>query len=69
LNLTIDEKRKRLKDIIKETGIVIKDVTLSSNRKSKFYYDIKSTVSAPEGAALIGELLLAEPLTLQPKTS
>jgi orotate phosphoribosyltransferase len=68
LNLTIDEKRKRLKDIIKETGIVIKDVTLSSNRKSKFYYDIKSIVSEPEGAALIGELMLAEILKIEPKT-
>ena len=69
MNLTIDEKRKRLKDIIKETGIVIKDVTLSSNRKSKFYYDIKSIVSEPEGAALIGELMLAEILKIEPKTS
>ncbi|HVD07101.1 MAG TPA: hypothetical protein VNB67_01550, partial [Nitrososphaeraceae archaeon] len=68
MNLTIDEKRKRLKDIIKETGIVIKDVTLSSNRKSKFYYDIKLIVSEPEGAALIGELMLAEILKIEPKT-
>jgi orotate phosphoribosyltransferase len=68
LNLTIDEKRKRLKDIIMETGIVIKDVTLSSNRKSKFYYDIKSIVSEPEGAALIGELMLAEILKIESKT-
>lgn len=68
MNLTIDEKRKRLKDIIKETGIVIKDVTLSSNRKSKFYYDIKSIVSEPEGATLIGELMLEEVLKIEPKT-
>jgi orotate phosphoribosyltransferase len=68
LDLTIDEKRKRLKDIIKERGIVIKDVTLSSNRKSKFYYDIKSIVSEPEGAVLIGELMLSEILKIQPKT-
>ena len=68
MNLTIDEKRKRLKDIIMETGIVIKDVTLSSNRKSKFYYDIKSIVSEPEGAALIGELMLAEILKIESKT-
>jgi orotate phosphoribosyltransferase len=54
--------------MIKETGIVIKDVTLSSNRKSKFYYDIKSIVSEPEGAALIGELMLAEILKIEPKT-
>jgi orotate phosphoribosyltransferase len=53
LDLKIDEKRMRLKEIIKERGIVIKDVTLSSNRKSHFYYDIKSIVSDPEGAALL----------------
>jgi orotate phosphoribosyltransferase len=68
LDVTIDEKRMRLKDIIKARGIVIKDVTLSSSRKSKFYYDIKSIVSDPEGAALIGKLMLAEILKIQPKT-
>jgi len=68
LDLTLDEKRKRLKDIIRERGIVIKDITLSSNRKSKFYYDIKSIVSEPDGAVLIGELMLSEILKIQPKT-
>jgi len=68
LDLKIDEKRMRLKEIIKERGIVIKDVTLSSNRKSHFYYDIKSIVSDPEGAALIGELMLIEILNIEPKT-
>ena len=68
MDLTLDEKRKRLKDIIRERGIVIKDITLSSNRKSKFYYDIKSIVSEPDGAVLIGELMLLEILKIQPKT-
>jgi orotate phosphoribosyltransferase len=68
LDLTIDDKHERLKYIIKERGIVIRDVTLSSNRKSKFYYDIKSIVSEPEGAALIGELMLARILKIEPKT-
>ncbi len=68
MDLKIDEKRMRLKEIIKERGIVIKDVTLSSNRKSHFYYDIKSIVSNPEGAALIGELMLIEILNIEPKT-
>jgi len=68
LDLTIEDKHERLKDIIKERGIVIKDVTLSSNRKSKFYYDIKSIVCEPEGAALIGELMLAQILKIEPKT-
>jgi orotate phosphoribosyltransferase len=68
LDLTIEDKHERLKYIIKERGIVIRDVTLSSNRKSKFYYDIKSIVSEPEGAALIGELMLARILKIEPKT-
>lgn len=68
MDLKIDEKRMRLKEIIKERGIVIKDVTLSSNRKSHFYYDIKLIVSDPEGAALIGELMLTEILNIEPKT-
>jgi orotate phosphoribosyltransferase len=68
LDLTIEDKHERLKCIIKERGIVIRDVTLSSNRKSKFYYDIKSIVSEPEGAALIGELMLVRILKIEPKT-
>ena len=68
MDLTIEDKHERLKYIIKERGIVIRDVTLSSNRKSKFYYDIKSIVSEPEGAALIGELMLARILKIEPKT-
>ncbi len=58
--MTIEDKHERLKEIIRERGIVIKNVTLASNRKSKFYYDIKSIVNEPEGSALIGELMLAQ---------
>lgn len=68
LDLTIENKHGRLKDIIRQRGIVIKDVILSSSRKSKFYYDIKLIVSEPEGAALIGELMLAHILKIEPKT-
>jgi orotate phosphoribosyltransferase len=68
LKRTIDEKRNRLMEIIKERGIVIRDVTLSSKKKSKFYYDIKSIVGEPEGAALIGQVMLAAILKVEPKT-
>jgi len=68
LERTIDEKRNRLMEIIKERGIVIRDVTLSSKKKSKFYYDIKSIVGEPEGAALIGQVMLAAILKVEPKT-
>lgn len=67
MDITLEDKYRRLKEIIKENGIVIKNVTLSSNRKSKFYYDIKSIVNEPEGAALIGELMLAQILRIDPK--
>lgn len=66
--MTIEDKHERLKEIIKERGIVIKDVTLSSNRKSKFYYDIKTIVNQPEGAALIGELMLDRIMKVEPRT-
>ena len=68
LDPKFDEKRIRLKEIIKERGIIIKDVTLSSNKKSHFYYDIKSIVSDPEGAILIGELMFTEIQRIEPKT-
>lgn len=55
-------------EIIKARGIVIRDVTLSSKKKSKFYYDIKSIVGEPEGAALIGQVMLAAILKVEPKT-
>lgn len=67
MDTTIENKHGRLEEIIKKRGIVIKDVTLSSNRKSKFYYDIKSIVNEPEGAALIGELMLDIILKVEPK--
>jgi len=68
LKRTIDEKRNRLMEIIKARGIVVRDVTLSSKKKSKFYYDIKSIVGEPEGAALIGQVMLAAILKVEPKT-
>lgn len=67
MDMTIEDKHERLKEIIKERGIAIKDVTLSSHRKSKFYYDIKSIVNEPEGAALIGELMLDQISRIDPK--
>lgn len=53
----IPQKREQLKEIIKRDGIVFREVTLSSNMKSDFYYDIKTIVNS-EGVILIGELML-----------
>ena len=67
MDMAIEDKHERLKEIIRERGIIIRDVTLSSNKKSKFYYDIKSIVNEPEGAALIGEMMLARMLRINSK--
>jgi orotate phosphoribosyltransferase len=55
----IPQKREQLKEIIKNEGIIFQEVTLSSDFKSDFYYDIKSIVNS-KGVVLIGELMLAK---------
>jgi len=56
-NITIKNKAE-LADLIRNSGIIIKDVTLSSGEKSNYYYDIKSVVLDPKGSNLIAELLI-----------
>jgi orotate phosphoribosyltransferase len=53
----IPQKREELYKIIKNEGISFREVTLSSNIKSNFYYDIKSVVNS-SAVVLIGELML-----------
>ena len=53
---------EELFELIKNKGIVIKDVVLSSGETSPYYYDLKSVVLTPIGADLIGKLLLEEVL-------
>lgn len=55
----IPQKREELKEIIKNEGIIFREVTLSSDIKSDFYYDIKAIVNS-RGVVLIGELMLAK---------
>lgn len=54
----ITKNKAELAALIRNSGIIIKDVTLSSGEKSKFYYDIKSVVLNPKGCYLIGKLLI-----------
>lgn len=54
----ITKKKTELTDLIRNSGIIIKDVTLSSGEKSNYYYDIKSVVLDPKGCNLIAELLI-----------
>jgi orotate phosphoribosyltransferase len=63
----LPQKREQLKEIIKRDGIVFREVTLSSNLKSDFYYDIKTIVNS-EAVVLIGELMLAKIRELFPTT-
>lgn len=51
--------RKRLMEIIRARSFKDNvDITLSSGRKSRFYFDMKPTMLDPEGAALLAELVV-----------
>lgn len=54
-----NEKRRRLIEVVRErsygTGV---EITLASGRTSNFYFNLKPTILHPEGAYLIGELVL-----------
>lgn len=53
-------KRARLRDIIQEESLLKSgDFTLASGQKSSFFFDMKRTVYHPEGADLVGDLVLA----------
>ncbi|MHC1635857.1 MAG: orotate phosphoribosyltransferase, partial [Candidatus Methanospirareceae archaeon] len=55
------EKRERLKEIIKERALIIRekpDITLSSGMKSNFYFDMKNVLLCPEGANLVAEEII-----------
>jgi len=57
--LSGDDKRwKRLHGIIKENSLKLGDFILSSGRTSKFLFQLRQTTMLPEGAALIGEIIV-----------
>ena len=51
--------RQRAFDIIKQRSFGRKKVTLASGKESDFYFDLKLTMSVPEGANALAELILA----------
>ena len=51
--------RNRALDLIKERSYREGDFLLASGRKSRFYLDMKPTMFHPDGANLLGELILA----------
>lgn len=52
------EKKIRLARLLLEKSYRVGEVTLTSGRKSDYYFDCKQTALHPEGAWLIGELFL-----------
>ena len=54
--MSISASRARLKKIIAKRSFGRGEITLSSGRKSDFYFNLKPTMLDPEGAALLAEL-------------
>lgn len=54
----MDKKKARLIQLVRELSYEKREVTLASGRKSNFYIDGKQTTLHPEGAALIGEMIM-----------
>lgn len=55
-NINIQEMRVRLAKLLYERSYREGEFTLTSGRKSDFYFDGKQTALHPEGAFLIGHL-------------
>src|SRR3954451_18288855 len=54
--LSKSASRARLAEIIRKRSFGRGEITLASGRKSDFYFTLKPTTLAPEGAALLAEL-------------
>ena len=59
-NNSSEDERKALFDIIRDRSFGRGDVTLSSGKKSNFYFDMKPSMLDPKGAYLIAKSLLIE---------
>lgn len=56
---SIVAKRQRLRDIIYNNSLLKdKEYLLASGASSKYYFDMKMTTQDPEGASLVGDVLL-----------
>jgi orotate phosphoribosyltransferase len=54
---SVDQKRGRLLEVIKEKSLLKGSFVLASGATSNYYLDMKPTMFAPEGASLIAELV------------
>lgn len=51
------EQRERLRELVKERGLVRGDFTLASGAKSTYFFDLKMVTLSAEGAYLAGRLV------------
>ncbi len=58
--MPMDERKKRLLNLIRLRSFERRDVVLTSGKRSAYYVDGKQTTLYPEGAYLTGELLFEE---------
>ena len=56
----MDQRRKRLAELIKERSFRRGNFTLASGKQSSYYFDSKPTMLHPEGASLLAELIADE---------
>ncbi|MEE9301511.1 MAG: orotate phosphoribosyltransferase [Alphaproteobacteria bacterium] len=57
-SLSFEERRDRLREIIREKSMISGEIKLASGRTSQFYFDMRPTTCDPEGSNLIAELIL-----------
>jgi orotate phosphoribosyltransferase len=53
-----DERWRRLRKLICEHSLRVGDFKLSSGRRSPYFFQLRQTTMFPEGAALLGEVIL-----------
>ena len=53
-----DERLRRLWQIVRDHSLMIGDFTLTSGRRSNYLFQLRPTTMHPEGAAIIGELIV-----------
>jgi orotate phosphoribosyltransferase len=53
----VDERKERLRQIIKAESFLTGDFVLASGQRSSYFLDLKKTVFHPQGASLATELL------------
>ncbi|MFO8031297.1 MAG: orotate phosphoribosyltransferase [Desulfohalobiaceae bacterium] len=56
----MQEEKQRLAKLLWEKSYIEGEVVLTSGRKSDYYFDCKQTALHPEGAYLLGKLLLQQ---------